>query len=492
MRPCLLIPVLLAASIPMRGADLHVDLNNETGVADGTTLRPFTTITAAVAAAGNGDRVLVARGQYNGPVAIEGKTVELLGGYPGGSALGYQAGTPGGFSTATPATNATFIQGSPADAVVLLVDAGTSRLEGFVIRGGGGARRDEYRTQGGGVYIDGGQPTIHNNLIEDNSAVRQEQENFGGGIYTGNADSIITGNIIRSNRAGRGAGIAVNGGVVRIAGNTIQGNVGNGDHGGGIYAFSPNVVIEDNIILENEIGREIGYGWGGGIIVFNPGASATIRRNVIHHNFSPGAGAGVFIDEGATAVMENCVIYANETNPDAGAGAVYVDPGPDNVGSSITVRHCTIAGHRTPEPTLGGNAIFVSEFCNATVENSILWDNDGHSVFAVPPGTVTVTWSTTEDAVAGSGNIQSDPLFADAAAGDYHLRSRAGRWSPQTRSWVLDLVTSPAIDAANPASPFALEPQGNGGRANQGAFGNTPEASRTTIPPVGASGFVLR
>jgi len=490
MRACPLLPIVLTIMCSMvQAADLHVDLNNETGVEDGSASRPYTSLSAAVAAAASGDRVFVAQGTYPGPIIVREKTLELFGGYEGGPAAGYIAGSSGDFSEAGREVHSTTLQGDPTNAVLLLVDTGTSVVEGFTIRGGGGAREDAFRTQGGGVYVRGGSPTIARNLIEDNNGRNPAMESFGGGIYTGDSDCRIIGNMIRNNRSERGGGIAVGGGSVIIRDNTIEGNVGEGDHGGGIYAFSPDILIEGNLIKGNEIGRSLGYGWGGGLILFNPGASGTIRGNVIHHNYSPGAGSGVFIDEGATAIMENCLVYANETNPDAGAGAVYVDPGPDDIGSRITIRHCTIAGHRTPEPTLGGNALFVSPYCSAIVENSILWDNDGSSVFADPLGTVAVSWSTTEDEVAGTGNVQSDPLFADDGAGDYHLRSAAGRWSPGTRTWILDEATSPAIDGGNPDSPFLLEPLGNGSRANQGAYGNTPEASRTTLPP-GGNGFL--
>jgi len=84
----------------------------------------------------------------------------------------------------------------------------------------------------------------------------------------------------------------------------------------------------------------------------------------------------------------------------------------------------------------------------------------------------------------GTGNLapeatefEADPLFADAASGDYHLRSTAGRFTPG--GFINDAETSPAVDLADPAAPFTLETAPNGGRANAGAFGNTVEASRT-------------
>ncbi|GAG52121.1 unnamed protein product, partial [marine sediment metagenome] len=77
------------------------------------------------------------------------------------------------------------------------------------------------------------------------------------------------------------------------------------------------------------------------------------------------------------------------------------------------------------------------------------------------------------------GNIDADPLFADAANGDYHLKSQAGRWELGSQSWVIDDVTSPCIDAGDPGTPVGLEPLPNGGIINMGAFGGTAEASKS-------------
>lgn len=86
-----------------------------------------------------------------------------------------------------------------------------------------------------------------------------------------------------------------------------------------------------------------------------------------------------------------------------------------------------------------------------------------------------------------SGYGLGDPLFADVANGDYHLMSARGRYLPgadpnQPGLWVLDEVTSPAIDAGDPAIDPAAEPAPNGGQVNVGAFGNSGFASRSEWP----------
>jgi hypothetical protein len=63
--------------------------------------------------------------------------------------------------------------------------------------------------------------------------------------------------------------------------------------------------------------------------------------------------------------------------------------------------------------------------------------------------------------------------------GDYHLKSQAGRYDPNSRSWVVDEVTSPCIDAGDPMAPIMHEPFPNGGNINMGAYGGTGEASKS-------------
>jgi hypothetical protein len=94
----------------------------------------------------------------------------------------------------------------------------------------------------------------------------------------------------------------------------------------------------------------------------------------------------------------------------------------------------------------------------------------------------------------GVGNISADPLFAKPGYwdpngtpndpkddfwvdGDYHLKSKAGRWDPVVRQWVIDKVTSPCIDAGNSSPDWKNESWPHGRRINMGAYGGTPQAS---------------
>jgi hypothetical protein len=80
----------------------------------------------------------------------------------------------------------------------------------------------------------------------------------------------------------------------------------------------------------------------------------------------------------------------------------------------------------------------------------------------------------------GQGIFIADPCFADPCRDDYHLKSQAGRWDPNTASWAKDSVTSLAIDSGNPGCPQGDEPNdANNVRINLGAYGGTAEASKT-------------
>ncbi len=119
-----------------------------------------------------------------------------------------------------------------------------------------------------------------------------------------------------------------------------------------------------------------------------------------------------------------------------------------------------------------------------TVTNSIIYFNDNTQI---AESTATITYSDVQGSWPGLGNIDADPLFASlywissdsAEAGDYHLKSQAGRWDPDSQTRVQDNVTSPCIDKGDPVSPVGDEPIPNGSIINMGAYGGTAQASMT-------------
>ena len=246
-------------------ADLFVDDDNA-GAQDGSALHPYRTVQQAIDAAKDNAVIAVAGGTYPQNIRVQDKAVRLYGGYVGGTKASYASGTAGNFTVRDPAANPSHLKGNGKDSVVTMHESGASIVDGFLITGGGRSSVAAPLWVGGGFYIYGGSPTISNNVIEKNQTcppVKQDEEKLGGGIYATGANISILNNVIRNNVSGRGAGIAADGPKVVIRGNTVQNNIGVSDHGGGIYLFSPNAEISHNRIVGNEIGRALGYGWGG-------------------------------------------------------------------------------------------------------------------------------------------------------------------------------------------------------------------------------------
>lgn len=77
----------------------------------------------------------------------------------------------------------------------------------------------------------------------------------------------------------------------------------------------------------------------------------------------------------------------------------------------------------------------------------------------------------------GTGNIETNPLFADVPISDFHINSTEGRWSGS--EWMRDSISSSCIDMGDPNDDYRLEPEPNGGRINIGAYGGSLSASKS-------------
>jgi hypothetical protein len=181
--------------------------------------------------------------------------------------------------------------------------------------------------------------------------------------------------------------------------------------------------------------------------------------------------AGIAIENSCEALL------VNNTIVDCGRGLRLFDLGrwgpPYRLnpgGGTATVINCIIWD--CPQPvTLADSSSTEIEDTGSHIKISYSVIPGGQDGIIISGSSSTVTW--------GQGNIDTDPQFADPANSDYHLKSQAGRFDPNTQSWVIDDVTSPCIDAGDPNSPVALEQQPNGGRINMGAYGGTIKASKS-------------
>ena len=153
----------------------------------------------------------------------------------------------------------------------------------------------------------------------------------------------------------------------------------------------------------------------------------------------------------------------------------------ENAGKQMQLDHLTIVGCNTGIlygchvlPVIK-NSIIAGNATTLELQGTNAQEDKGKNI------TYSCLYGTAKDdslSDYGTGCIAKDPCFADAASGDFHLKSAAGRWNGTT--WVKDTVTSQCIDAGETSAAYANEPSPNGNRANMGAYGNTAEASKST------------
>lgn len=156
------------------------------------------------------------------------------------------------------------------------------------------------------------------------------------------------------------------------------------------------------------------------------------------------AGAGLYVESGTGTSVENNIFVAK-------SGTDYVAMEAD---VSITSNYNTYFKN--------GNTNMV-DYLAANYANIAAWTGNG----------------------AGADDLEADPDFVNPGT-DFHIKSTndsyaGGTWPPSTAqggTWTTDASDSPALDTGNPADAFASEPA-SGNRINQGAYGNTAQASKS-------------
>lgn len=486
LRLMLLFAFFAFVSIPNIFAQqkIYVDASSTTQPPTGSVEAPYLTLNQAIAAASSGDSVFVAGGLYPESIHLNTNTGMIIFG-------GFE---PGIFSERNPENHPTNIQGNSDQAVIHIEYFGGAdnpqryHIDGFIIENG---QRGILAQN----YLSGGWPelVISNNIIRNNGGLTGSND-YGGGVASASMLLELRNNHIHNNTCGKSAGFSVllnsTEHQVIIDGNSVEYNDIYSDHGAGAGVQIYRGIISNNIFRHNRILES--YGWGGGLIVdgnrfagFSDDIYITLSGNSYLFNEAPSGGGGLFIDEGANVRMYNELIAHNQSTSSRNGG-LLVD-GPRGTALARTEIDGVTIAHNIGADWNQGHAIHVEDGSEVIIHNGIFWENtssDNSVDFYVDDSSfLHIHYSIYQTGYAGNGDVQfthsftDDPLFADAESGNFYLKSAAGRWYPHTQSWVIDEVTSPAIDAGNPASPFNNEPMPNGGRVNLGAYGNTIFAS---------------
>jgi len=291
---------------------------------------------------------------------------------------------------------------------------------------------------------------------------------------------MLDGNTVAGNKCDRdGGGIGLSEDLdSTITNNTVVGNVsGPKDDespafGGGINVgdTSKGTIIGNNLIIGNRCVAADAAGqkaYGGGLMVWFH-SHATVINNTIAANrlvsansqaVCGGAGIALYLD--GTATVTNSIIWGNEI---ATGSSNYYDQirllEKYGFGSTLEIDYSDVMG--------GEEAAVAEEGC------TLNWGD--HNIDDDPEFADPGEWQDTEE-------TPSDPTDDVWVNGDYHLKSKFGRWDPAAKVWVFTdytvLQKSPCIDAGNPADSYSLETACNGGRINMGRYGNTSEASRS-------------
>lgn len=326
-----------------------------------------------------------------------------------------------------------------------------------------------------GVYLDQSvDATISGTLIEDNEAPKgagicgptygslalsscalrsnvASGDALGGGALRCDASRLsLAGCVFKDNRSAPGGGGAVaHAGCESFEARncTFTANVA-GSFGGGMSVGMPETgtVLVDGCVFDSNTSAQAG---GGASITGS--RLTTVSASTFTSNTSD-QGAGAML-AGYGGSLGDLTMHGN-TGGDAGALQVLGDfamerlritsndassgPAVSLGGGEFGISNCIVAGNTGNVGTSGGIASMPGEAATITVSACTIADNDGGGIGRSDPSTATLTdcivwghdddlggceatFSDIGDGDAGTGNISADPLFVDAAAGDYRL-----------------------------------------------------------------------
>ncbi|OHB50886.1 MAG: hypothetical protein A2Y10_15890 [Planctomycetes bacterium GWF2_41_51] len=212
---------------------------------------------------------------------------------------------------------------------------------------------DEYVNYGGGLSSDSfnwnTQVTIKDSNIADNNSA------FGGGIFADTMELHVLNSEISNNRSFSGGGIAVNDSFGDVINSIVKGN-------------SAGTVVMD-------INQQSDYalsGTGGGIYALS--SLLNIQDSYVTENSAVLTGGGICIDGDwwmqptLKPVIKNCLVTKNSAMQEGGGiAAIYF--------AKPTIQNCSIVQNQTIDINSTGSGIFATYSADVKVSDSILWDN---------------------------------------------------------------------------------------------------------------------
>ena len=457
------------------------------GAGDGKTWdTAYNTLQVAVdaVAAGGGGELWVAKGTYTDekdPVLIMRPGVFMFGGFAGSETARDQRDWK---------ANVAAIDGEGQFCCVVGADNAT--LDGFTVTNGAAT----YSHEGGaGMFNNGVSPTVAHCVFANNAADpgggmcnKRSSSLITDCVFRQNG--MISGNGNYNDLLG--GGMYNEGGSPSIIGCRFEGNMAT--VGGAMCNEKSAPVIQACTFTEN-LTQHAGYSWmfGGGAAICNIQASPVITGCLFESNADESDssinGGGAILNRWlpcnstysppipTVILVENCVFFKNSTTTHGDAIC--------NIENPLKVINCTFAGNGSS----GGEAIYndgyiyedTPPFAQPIISNSIVWGGGsalGCQIVEELAGyanyPLLVDHSCVQGGYSGTGNIEADPMFMSFVAGDLRLTP-----------------TSPCIDAGTaedaPSADFAGMPRPQGTGFDMGAYEHdgTPPNASVVAGPVG-------
>ncbi|MFA5367678.1 MAG: hypothetical protein WC333_07360, partial [Dehalococcoidia bacterium] len=274
----------------------------------------------------------------------------------------------------------------------------------------------------------------------ENIVLKDGGELLGAGSDTTIIDGMQSGSVVTANNVGNNTvldgftitnGSGTGGSLYRLGGGmynnnaspvitncTFQNNTGASD-GGGMYNYQSSPTI-NNCIFRNNSASCVGGG------MFNDKSSPAITNSIFRGN-SAFQGGGINNLE-SSPIISNCSFFWNNAADTGGAfesyTSIWLYPS-----ALPVITNCVFWNNSAGDYGGGIYSVYL------TITNCILWDNSPNEM-VIDGYNYTVGYCNIQGGYTGEGNIDSDPLFANAAAGDFRLS--AG---------------SPCIDAGSNSAP---------------------------------------
>ena len=362
----------LAGLSPMSAAEIRT-------VGPGLGAFDHLTVTAAIAASVDGDEIVIEPGLYPENLVIDDKDLILRRSDTAGEVVlfGQSLGR------------------------VISINAAIVTLQDLTITGGLG-------DAGAGVTsVSNSSVIIERCIIEGNHAPSGSQ--VGGAVYASRSLTMRD-SVVRNNSSGNdGGGLDLRGTGPHLIENTLfSGNFAGdgvdatGDTGGAAATSAPVTFRGCAFVGNGSDGR------GGAIAVLDN--TVTLEGCTFDSNASPRGGA-VWVSDGDTVVASNCLFVENDATNFG--GAAYNEQVFDAV--NCTFVNNTDGGDN--DSFQGARSDAVTRLLNCVVVNPGPGSHGGAGIFQ-PRYSIVPEAPSTPDA---NGNFDADPLFADAAGGDFRL-----------------------------------------------------------------------